>query len=84
MYGAAGASGLHGAAKDLATIASRSPARSNSKDGDLVATMAARLSKLEAMNAALKKELAEKNAKIAHLEDKNEQLTMAASDDSIH
>lgn len=44
VYGAAGqAGGLHGAAKDLASIASRSPARSSSKDGDLVTSMAARL-----------------------------------------
>ena len=84
VYGAAGSGGLHGAAKDLATIASRSPAgRSGSKDGDLLSSMAGRLSKLEAMNAALKKELAEKNAKVAHLEDQNRQLAMAAGEDSI-
>ena len=75
---------MHGAAKDLATIASRSPAgRSSSKDGDLLSSMAQRLSKLEAMNAALKNELREKNNHIVALEEDNRQLTMAASEDSI-
>ena len=32
----------------------------------------------------MKKELAEKNGRISHLEEENRQLTMAASDDSIH
>ncbi len=62
-------SGLHSNARDLAAIHNRSPARSGSKDGDLVSSMAQRLAKLEAMNAALKSELQEKNAKIIRLED---------------
>ena len=61
VYAGAGGSGLHGAAKDLATIASRSPAgRSGSKDGDLLSSMAQRLAKLESLNQALKSELREK------------------------
>ena len=35
------------------------------------------------MNGVLKKELAEKNARIVQLEDQNAQLTLAADEDSI-
>jgi len=54
-------------------VAMSSPKRGGTRgaDGDLVSTMAARLAKLEAFNLTLKKELAEKNVKIAHLEAKN-------------
>ena len=48
-----------------------------------MSSMVARLQKLEAMNAALKNELKEKTQRIVVLEDQNEKLTMAASDDSI-
>lgn len=78
--------GLHGATRDLAgaAIHNRSPAgRSGGKDGDLMSTMMARLGKLESMNLALKSELKEKNTTIAHLEDTNSKLRLAASDDSI-
>ena len=65
---------LHGAASDLAAIAKSSPKSSGafSKDGDLLASMAQRLQKLEAMQTSLKSELREKNEKIRVLEDKNE------------
>ena len=48
-----------------------------------MSTMMARLGKLESMNLALKSELKEKNTTIAHLEDTNSKLRLAASDDSI-
>jgi len=56
---------------DFGAIHNRSPARSGSKDGDLLSTMAQRLSKLEALNTALKQELREKNDRIVTLEDHN-------------
>ena len=64
-------SGLHGNSRDLAAMHNRSPARSGSKDGDLMSTMVQRLAKLEQMNGVLKSELSEKNAKIRSLEDQN-------------
>jgi len=54
---------------DFGAIHNRSPARSGSKDGDLLSTMAQRLSKLEALNTALKQELREKTDRIVTLED---------------
>ena len=78
-----GASSLHGAAVDLATIAKSPAGRSGSKDGDLFSSMAQRLGKLEALNTSLKSELREKSQKIIVLENQNKQLAMAAGDDSI-
>ena len=70
-HGGVSSSSLHGAASDLAAIAKSPAGRSGSKDGDLFSSMAARLSKLEAMNASLKSELREKTDRIISLEDQN-------------
>lgn len=53
-------------------IKSRSPVRrAGSKDGDLIATMASRLQKLETLNTSLRCELKEKMGEISHLKEQN-------------
>ena len=80
---AAQMSGLHQGAMDFAAANKSPAARSGSKDGDLLSSMAQRLQKLEQMNNVLKSELREKNDKIIQLEDQNQKLKLAADDDSI-